>query len=144
MCTNVIPHEYRLLDSSVDQSPILDKFNPDGYYFSKDSFSLKNYAFGWLSIFTRHDGSNPVLIRLVRPNGIWEEVKPYKYKIGREASFFYFKHKVVGEIAIEGSFTGKKGPEEDAVVSKETIVFKGRFVVNGKSTPIEMTWWEGD
>jgi hypothetical protein len=115
----------------------IDKFNPDGYYFTKDSLLFKNYSFGWLAIDV--ECKNPVAIRLFTSIGKWIDIKSYKYKIDRDSSFFYFKHKSIGEISIEGKFTGKNGPFEDNVEDMKTIVFKGKALINGKSSPLEMT-----
>lgn len=138
-------------------SASIEQFDPDGYYYLKDTLRYKEFELGPESVLDlfivessedfKRRPKDSVFIALNFRNTITNtdfRVKTTDFLITRDTLVLNFYNDQIGDIKMFGRFTGSKGPYYDNVEVFKTVVLRAKLVFKDTTFTTSFTWWEGD
>ncbi|MBS1507269.1 MAG: hypothetical protein JSS79_11540 [Bacteroidetes bacterium] len=134
------------------------QFDPDGYYYSKDTLRYKQYELGRSALdffiidtkskdkFKRRPKDSVFIAVNFRDTITNTEIriKTTDFLITKDTLALQFHDNQIGNILVIGHFTGNKGPYYDNVEVFKTIVLKAKLIFKDTTFVTDFTWWEGD
>jgi hypothetical protein len=129
-------------------SQSVNKFYPDGYYFTNTVIKNNGWKFEWLSIMITptKEFKKSVSVRLRNlKTDKWIDIPTENYHITRGSVNITFNHTHLGRLSFNGHFTQLQPPGDNLEIEAiETIVFVGICNLNQKKIPITFIWSERD